>query len=99
MDRFYAHARLGKYVLTVSGLCVAAGAHAHEKSAGAPGCAQQSPQQCVTAALDAMGGRERLQQVAGVRLQTVGHTLLMERSYRQEAVINSDEHDQHTLGF
>src|SRR5882724_3862580 len=97
MDRFYAHARLGKYVLTVSGLCVAAGAHAHEKSAGAPGCAQQSPQQCVTAALDAMGGRERLQQVAGVRLQTVGHTLLMEQSYRQAPFITSYERGRTTL--
>ena len=97
MDRFYAHARLGKYVLTVSGLCVAAGAHAHEKSAGAPGCAQQSAQQCVTAALDAMGGRERLQQVASVRLQTVGHTLLMEQSYRQAPFITSYERGRTTL--
>jgi hypothetical protein len=97
MDRFYAHARLGKYVLTVSGLCVAAGAHAHEKSASAPGCAQQSPQQCVTAALDAMGGRERLQQVASVRLQTVGHTLLMEQSYRQAPFITSYERGRTTL--
>jgi hypothetical protein len=68
MNRFYARCRLGKYVLMVSGLCMAAGTHANERSAGAPGCAHESPRQCVTAALEAMGGRERLQQVASVRL-------------------------------
>src|SRR6266849_6666189 len=99
MNRFYAHTRLGKYVLTVSGLCMAAGAHANGKSAGAPGCAHESPQQCVTAALEAMGGRERLQQVASVRLQTVGHTLLIEQSYRQAPFITSYERGRPTLDF
>lgn len=85
MFRFIAAAAL----LTVSALCASAGAHANDKSTGAPGCAHESAQQCVSAALDAMGGRERLQQVTSVRLQTVGHTLLMEQSYRQAPFIVS----------
>src|SRR5882762_649557 len=115
MNRFYARCRLGTYVLTVSGLCLAAGAHATEKSAGAhtteksagahaieksvgtPGCIHESAQQCVTAALEAMGGRERLQQVTSVRLQTVGHTLLMEQSYRQAPFIAAYQRGHTTM--
>jgi len=44
-----------------------------------------------------MGGRERLQQVASVRLQTVGHTLLTEQSYRQAPFITSYERGGTTL--
>jgi hypothetical protein len=54
-----------------------------------PGCAQESPKQCVDLALDAMGGREHLEQVKSVRLQIIGHTLLMEQSYRQAPFIAS----------
>jgi hypothetical protein len=91
-------------LLAAAGLCIAAGAHAsvhvrahahaHEKTAETPGCEHESPQQCITAALEAMGGRERLQQVTNVRLQTVGHTLLMEQSYRQSPFIASYERGQ-----
>ena len=95
--------------LAAAGLCLTAGAHAHadarpharthgrEKPVQTPGCVQESPQQCVTAALEAMGGRERLQQVTSVRLQTVGHTLLMEQSYRQSPFIASYERGRITL--
>src|SRR5277367_6293695 len=79
------------------GLLIAVGAQAREKAIVAPGCIQQSPQQCVTAALEAMGGRERLQQVSSVRLQTVGHTLLMEQSYRQSPFIASYERGRVTM--
>ena len=85
------------HLLMASGLCVAAAAHANEKSPIAPGCAHESPQQCVTAALEAMGGRERLQQVTNVRLQAVGHTLLMEQSYRQAPFITSYERARITI--
>jgi hypothetical protein len=96
-------------LLAAAGLCLAAGAHAqtaahpharahaHEKPVQTPGCVQESPQQCVTAALEAMGGRERLQQVTSVRMQTVGHSLLMEQSYRQSPFIASYEHGRVTL--
>ena len=84
--------------LFLLGLLIAAGAaQAKEKAMVVPGCAQQSPQQCVTAALEAMGGRERLQQVSSVRMQTVGHTLLMEQSYRQAPFITSYERGHVTL--
>jgi len=51
--------------LAVAGLCMAAGAaatpharvHPHQKSTEPPGCEHESPQQCVTAALEAMGWR------------------------------------------
>jgi hypothetical protein len=46
------------YLLMASGLCVAVAAHANEKSPIAPGCSHESPQQCVTAALEAMGSRD-----------------------------------------
>src|ERR1700688_744079 len=87
----------GVYVLAASAMCITAGAHAREKSTDAPGCAQESPQQCVTAALEAMGGRERLQQLASVRMQTVGHTLLVEQSYRQSPFISSYERGRITM--
>ena len=85
------------YWVAAAGLGLAAAAHAGEKSAGVPGCPHESPQQCITAALEAMGGRERLQQVSSVRLQTVGHTLLMEQSYRQAPFITSYERGKVTL--
>jgi hypothetical protein len=62
-----------------------------------PGCDRSTPQQCVALALEAMGGRERLAQVTSVHLQTVGHTLLMEQSYRQAPFITSYERDEVTL--
>jgi hypothetical protein len=83
--------------LLAAGLCVTAAAHAAETSVAAPGCAHESPQQCITAALEAMGGRERLQQVSSVRLQTVGHTLLMEQSYRQAPFITAYERGHITM--
>ncbi len=88
---------LGLYVLAASCACVPALASAREKAAAAPGCAEESPQQCISAALDAMGGRDRLQRVTNVRLQTAGHTLLMEQSYRQAPFITSYERDRITL--
>jgi hypothetical protein len=97
--RFPVRRRLGPYAWAVSGLCAAAGIHAAERPTPAPGCAHESPQQCVTAALEAMGGRDRLQQVTSIRLQTVGHTLLMEQSYRQAPFIASYERDHVTLDF
>src|ERR1700722_13840748 len=85
--------------LAVSGLCMAAGARANERPMGPPGCIHESAQQCVTAALEAMGGRDRLQQVTSIRLQTVGHTLLTEQSYRQGPFITSYERAHVTLDF
>lgn len=65
--------------------------------AGVSGCAHESAKQCLDRALEAMGGRDRLQQVKSVRLHTIGHTLLAEQSYRQEPFITSYERRQTTL--
>ncbi len=91
MFRYRNRRRLRTYAVAAAGLCVIAGLHAAEKSTDPPGCEDETPQQCVTAALEAMGGRERLEQVSRVRVKTVGHTLLMEQSYRQEPFISSYE--------
>jgi hypothetical protein len=79
--------RLCLYVIVAFGVSLTA--QAREPSPDRPGCTDVSPRQCLDRALDAMGGRERLQQVHSVRLQTSGHTLLMEQSYRQAPFIVS----------
>ena len=61
-----------------------------------PGCPQETAKQCVGLALEAMGGRERLEQVKSLRLQIIGHTLLTEQSYRQAPFITSYERGQVT---
>jgi hypothetical protein len=74
-----------------------AGIWAQATSGGGPGCEGKSAKQCVDLGLEAMGGRERLQQLKSVRLQTVSHTLLVEQSYRQAPFIASYERDSTTL--
>jgi hypothetical protein len=74
-----------------SALWMASGVQAKESSGSVPGCDDKTPKQCVDLALDAMGGRDRLQQVKSVRLHTIGHTVLAEQSYRQEPFITSYE--------
>ena len=70
---------------------------AQEHPTRAPGCVDESAKQCVDRAFEAMGGRERLQQVKSVRLQTIGHSLLVEQSCRQAPFITSYERGQTTL--
>ena len=62
-----------------------------------PGCEHLSPKQCLDLAVEAMGGRDRLQSLKSLRLQTIGHTVLMEQSYRQDPFIVSYETAQTTL--
>ena len=64
-----------------------------------PGCPGISARQCVNLALDAMGGPGRLQQIKTMRLETIGHTLLTEQSYRQAPFITSYERGEITLDF
>ncbi|MGD0892846.1 MAG: MBL fold metallo-hydrolase [Terracidiphilus sp.] len=80
-------------VLLLSGSWVLANAQINSRSVGAPGCDGLSAQQCVGLAMEAMGGRERLEGLKSVRLQSVSHTLLTEQSYRQAPFITSYEHD------
>ena len=64
-----------------------------------PGCAGQTAMQCVNLALDAMGGPGRLQQIKTMRMETIGHTLLTEQSYRQAPFITSYERGEITFDF
>jgi hypothetical protein len=84
-------------IFAIAGSCILAHAKDDGKLAPTPGCAQVSAQQCVGLAMDAMGGREKLQKLNSVRLQTVSHTLLTEQSYRQAPFITSYERDVTTL--
>jgi hypothetical protein len=81
----------------ITGFWMTAGARAIENPADGPGCTNQSAKSCVDLALQAMGGRDRLQQVRNVRLNFIAHTLLMEQSYRQAPFITSYERGQITL--
>jgi hypothetical protein len=72
-------------------------ANNNESPAAQPGCDHETAKQCVGLALEAMGGREPLQQLKSLRLKTFGHTLLMEQSYRQAPFITSYERGQITL--
>jgi hypothetical protein len=85
------------YLSLVAVLWMTAGAQTKETSAVGPGCAHESPRQCVNLALEAMGGSERLQQIKSVRLEYIGHTLLAEQSYRQAPFITSYKRGQTTL--
>jgi hypothetical protein len=84
-------------LLLIAGSWIAANAQKDNQNAGRPGCDGLSAQQCVGAAMEAMGGRERLEGLKSVRLQGVSHTLLTEQSYRQAPFIASYEHDVATL--
>jgi len=81
-----------------SGLLVALSAVAAGAPPNAhPGCNDRTPGQCIDLALVAMGGRERLLQLNAVQLHSVGHTLLVEQSYRQDPFISAYERDDTTL--
>jgi hypothetical protein len=73
--------------------------HAQDTSTNAPGCHDKTAKQCVDLALDAMGGRDRLEKIKSIRVQTIGHTLLTEQSYRQAPFITSYDRGQSTLDF
>ncbi len=79
-------------MIVVSGIGCSSLAHGAVAAKATPGCVGESPEQCVVAALEAMGGRERLLQVTNIRLQTVAHAALMEQSYRQAPFITSYTH-------
>src|SRR5215472_17188160 len=86
------------WIAVTAAVIVGTSAQAQIKSRpAAPGCEQKTAQECVALALDAMGGRERLEQLKSVRLQTIGHTLLVEQSYRQAPFIASYERGQTIL--
>jgi hypothetical protein len=62
-----------------------------------PGCTGLAPKQCVTLALNAMGGEQKLEAIHSIRLDAISHRLLMEQSYRQAPFITSYERDKTTI--
>lgn len=66
-------------------------------ASNAPGCEAISAARCVDLALEAMGGRDRLAAIKSVRLDLIGHTELVEQSYRQAPFITSYERDKVVL--
>jgi hypothetical protein len=85
-------------LLVIANSCVGAASTMNsDGSSSAPGCAQLTPKLCLALALEAMGGQERLRQLKSLRLETVGHTLLTEQSYRQAPFITSYERDRTTM--
>jgi hypothetical protein len=82
--------------LPAAALLITGSVQAPARSSGGPGCAE-SAKQCVGLALEAMGGRERLEQLKSVRLKIIGHTLLAEQSYRQDPFITAYTRGETTL--
>jgi hypothetical protein len=48
-----------------------------------------TPRDCASLALDAMGGRERLERIKSIGLEGIRHTQLVEQSYRQDPFITA----------
>ncbi|HEU4669231.1 MAG TPA: hypothetical protein VFR91_00865 [Dyella sp.] len=68
-------------------------------ASAAPGCTGITARACLDAAIEAMGGRARLESVSRIEWQGVGHTLLMEQSYRQEPFLTSYQRYHEWLDF
>ena len=62
-------------------------------------CLAASPKACLELALQAMGGHDRLTAMESLRLDDIGHSLLVEQSYRQDPFITSYERTHETLDF
>lgn len=62
-------------------------------------CRDSGPKGCLELALAAMGGRARLENIRDLRLEEMGHTALMEQSYRQDPFITSYEQIKETIDF
>jgi hypothetical protein len=90
-----------KVVALLSAALIVAGlpipAYAAEKAgagklpSGDAACESAGPKGCLALAADAMGGAARLDAVKSVSYESVGHTLLVEQSYRQDPFITSYE--------
>jgi hypothetical protein len=98
-------AAIAFYLIGTPGLAAAAaagpalgGARAGAAAVAAPQCAP-TPRDCVALALDAMGGRERIEAVKTLGLEGVQHTLLVEQSYRQEPFITAYARTQEKIDF
>jgi hypothetical protein len=62
-------------------------------------CHESGPKGCLELALQAMGGRTQLENIRNLRFDEMGHTALMEQSYRQDPFITSYEQVKETIDF
>jgi len=60
-------------------------------------CGKLTPRDCAALALEAMGGRARLEGIKSIYVEVIGHTALTEQSYRQDPFITSYERAKETL--
>lgn len=59
------------------------------KSKADNACPSAGPKGCLELALEAMGGSARLEGIKNMSFEALGHTLLVEQSYRQDPFITS----------
>ena len=78
--------------------CYLLGTPARTVADPAPQCAA-TPKDCIALALNAMGGRERIEAVKRLGLEGIQHTLLVEQSYRQEPFITAYARTQEKIDF
>jgi hypothetical protein len=78
-------------VLVSATCCIAQDAPVSDAPAEAqtPGCEGLDARGCLDRATEAMGGREKLASISTEQLDVIGHTELMEQSYRQAPFITS----------
>ena len=79
------------------GPCNVQAAHADGTAPG-PRCGA-TPKECVGLALDAMGGRERLDSIKGLAVERIQHTQLVEQSYRQDPFITAYARSKAKIDF
>jgi len=77
-------------VVGVGAVCFAQSA----SGVATPGCEGVDARGCLGRAFDAMGGREKLASIKTEQLDVIGHTELMEQSYRQAPFITSYAREQ-----
>jgi hypothetical protein len=76
-------------------LIVSSGVHG---ASVVPQCAP-TPRDCAALALAAMGGRQRIEAVKVLSLESAQHTLLVEQSYRQDPFITAYARTQEKIDF
>lgn len=71
----------------------------HARAVETPGCNELAAPNCISLALDAMGGEEKLKSIRNIQLDIAAHTALMEQSPRQDPFLASYERSKATIDF
>ena len=86
-------------VLAVLALCASAEPLAAHAGASRVSRCAATAVECVSLALDAMGGRERLDGIKSIGLEGIRHTQLVEQSYRQDPFITAYARTKEKIDF